>query len=291
MLDLKNAKKKSRGQGTTNSFVSFFQLPVARTTHLYNRHENPLDFLHLQMTSPISTNRLSGHRPFPGEITDMIIDHLHSSKQALGIMGLVHSSWLKRTRFQLFAHIELTGNNVVGFFQLLGVFDNCPVGSESDAHAAMRRRHLQGHVGSLLFAVAQFTLYPESDEDEGSTTVSSVGEAPPNTVDMNSYHEPLEDDVQGVIIFFANLYHSRKFTISLFRRHLFYSRSFVHFRHFRHRKLLRQPKIETNILVRSYTVARALPLPIYFRFPDPHSNAISKRDGSEIDRSRSGCIF
>ncbi|KAJ7661043.1 hypothetical protein B0H17DRAFT_1212399 [Mycena rosella] len=56
---------------------------------------------------------------FPAELQDMIIDHMHREKQALGTCGLVCKSWLRSSRHHLFGSATLRNHDLDGFLQLL----------------------------------------------------------------------------------------------------------------------------------------------------------------------------
>jgi hypothetical protein len=48
----------------------------------------------------------------PQELSDIIIDHLHDDRPALGRCGLVCQSWLPSSRFHLFSTIKLFPFNI-----------------------------------------------------------------------------------------------------------------------------------------------------------------------------------
>ena len=52
--------------------------------------------------------------PFPPEILDQIVDHLHDEPATLGACCLVSKSWVPRTRLHLFAHATFTPELPVG---------------------------------------------------------------------------------------------------------------------------------------------------------------------------------
>jgi len=54
----------------------------------------------------------------PGEITDAIIDHLHSDLRALGVCSTVCSKWLNRSRYHIFATVQLWPWRIHRFFEL-----------------------------------------------------------------------------------------------------------------------------------------------------------------------------
>ncbi|KAF8805448.1 hypothetical protein BYT27DRAFT_7193227 [Phlegmacium glaucopus] len=54
----------------------------------------------------------------PWEITDSIIDHLHSDLRALGICSTVCSEWLSRSRYHTFSTIQLWPWRIHRFFEL-----------------------------------------------------------------------------------------------------------------------------------------------------------------------------
>ena len=54
----------------------------------------------------------------PGEITDAIIDHLHSDLRALGVCSMVCSKWLNRSRYHIFATVQLWPWRIHRFFEL-----------------------------------------------------------------------------------------------------------------------------------------------------------------------------
>ncbi|KAJ6589751.1 hypothetical protein B0H19DRAFT_1104620 [Mycena capillaripes] len=56
---------------------------------------------------------------FPPELHDLVIDHMHDQKQALGTFGLVSKSWLCSSRHHLFASVALRDGNWKLFVQLL----------------------------------------------------------------------------------------------------------------------------------------------------------------------------
>jgi hypothetical protein len=54
----------------------------------------------------------------PGEITDALIDYLHSDLRTLGICGRVCSEWLIRSRYHIFSTVQLWPWRVHRFFEL-----------------------------------------------------------------------------------------------------------------------------------------------------------------------------
>ncbi|KAJ7140736.1 hypothetical protein C8R44DRAFT_974525, partial [Mycena epipterygia] len=55
----------------------------------------------------------------PTELHDLIIDHLHGQKRALGTCALVSKAWLRSSRHHLFASVILHGKNWPEFLRLL----------------------------------------------------------------------------------------------------------------------------------------------------------------------------
>ena len=60
-------------------------------------------------------------RILPAELTDRVIDHLHSDKNALATCSLVCKTWLPASRYHFFQAIDirLTDNNVYSFAELM----------------------------------------------------------------------------------------------------------------------------------------------------------------------------
>lgn len=56
--------------------------------------------------------------PFPAEIVDQIIDHLHAHPKVLGACALVSRAWLGSSRFHGFMSIVLKSKNIHAFFEL-----------------------------------------------------------------------------------------------------------------------------------------------------------------------------
>jgi hypothetical protein len=55
---------------------------------------------------------------FPAELTDRIIDFLHSDKRALAACSLVCKSWIPASRCHLFREFTLTSANAQAFLEL-----------------------------------------------------------------------------------------------------------------------------------------------------------------------------
>ncbi|KAL0565681.1 hypothetical protein V5O48_016341 [Marasmius crinis-equi] len=55
----------------------------------------------------------------PPEITDYIIDHCHSDKDALSTCGMVSKSWYSASRYHLFSAVEVSQVEGKGFYDLL----------------------------------------------------------------------------------------------------------------------------------------------------------------------------
>ncbi|KAJ7457785.1 hypothetical protein FB451DRAFT_588765 [Mycena latifolia] len=55
---------------------------------------------------------------FPAELHDLIVDHLHEQRQALGVCGLVCKVWLRSSRHHLFESVTLHDHNWEGFLRL-----------------------------------------------------------------------------------------------------------------------------------------------------------------------------
>ncbi|KAJ7692415.1 hypothetical protein B0H17DRAFT_540449 [Mycena rosella] len=62
---------------------------------------------------------MSAALDFPVELQDLIIDHMHGQKQALGTCGLVSKAWLRSSRHHLFGSATLRNHDLDGFLQLL----------------------------------------------------------------------------------------------------------------------------------------------------------------------------
>ena len=56
---------------------------------------------------PLAPYQTPGCLPFPQEILDLIIDHLHDEPATLKTSCLVSKAWVQRARKHLFAHIVL----------------------------------------------------------------------------------------------------------------------------------------------------------------------------------------
>ncbi|KAF7370301.1 hypothetical protein MSAN_00661400 [Mycena sanguinolenta] len=56
---------------------------------------------------------------FPAELYDLVIDHMHGQKHALGACGLVNKAWLISSRYHLFGSVTLRDSNWKDFVQLL----------------------------------------------------------------------------------------------------------------------------------------------------------------------------
>lgn len=54
----------------------------------------------------------------PAEITDVVMDQLHSDLQTLGVCGMVCSEWLIRSRYHIFSTVQLWPWRVRRFFEL-----------------------------------------------------------------------------------------------------------------------------------------------------------------------------
>jgi hypothetical protein len=56
---------------------------------------------------------------FPSELTDIVIDYLHSDREALTACALVCKVWLPASRYHLFYTIHVDEQNVTQFFEIL----------------------------------------------------------------------------------------------------------------------------------------------------------------------------
>ncbi|PPQ92594.1 hypothetical protein CVT25_007286 [Psilocybe cyanescens] len=72
------------------------------------------------MTTPIPIPRPVQYPILPWEITDAIIDHLHSDVRALGVCSTVCAEWLIRSRYHIFSTVQLWPWRAQRFFDLAG---------------------------------------------------------------------------------------------------------------------------------------------------------------------------
>jgi len=56
---------------------------------------------------------------FPPELHDLIVEHMHGHKEALGTCGLVSKSWLRSSRYHLFGCVGLRNHNWKSFLELV----------------------------------------------------------------------------------------------------------------------------------------------------------------------------
>lgn len=64
-------------------------------------------------------SRMAARSNFPPELHDLVIDHMHDHKHALGAFGLVSKSWLYSSRHHLFSSVTLRNLNWEIFVLLL----------------------------------------------------------------------------------------------------------------------------------------------------------------------------
>jgi hypothetical protein len=75
------------------------------------------------------------------ELTDFIIDHLHSDRQSLSVCSLVCRKWLPASRFHLFGTVRVKWFNVHSFVELLGA-----PSSTIPTHVHTLHIYLQSHL-------------------------------------------------------------------------------------------------------------------------------------------------
>src|ERR1700722_1285238 len=74
----------------------------------------------LKSSSRMSSSMQHKAARLPAELTDRVIDHLHSDKLALAKCSLVCKDWLPASRYHFFqTHIRLTNRNIHSFVELL----------------------------------------------------------------------------------------------------------------------------------------------------------------------------
>lgn len=92
---------------------------VHHIEHIYSTSSDLTSFEkptlpYLPLTMPTTTLQPA----LPLEITDAVIDHLHSDIQALGVCSTVCSEWLIRSRHHIFSTVQLWPWRVRRFFEL-----------------------------------------------------------------------------------------------------------------------------------------------------------------------------
>ncbi|KAJ7250528.1 hypothetical protein B0H12DRAFT_1120744 [Mycena haematopus] len=90
---------------------------------------------------------------FPPELHDLVVDHMHDQKHALGTCGLVNKAWLISSRYHLFASVTLRDDNWKDFVQLL----ESPLASFAQSIAGMTISS-SGSFNELISRLRRFSI-------------------------------------------------------------------------------------------------------------------------------------